>query len=268
MNRPIWKYSSSTISSGLLSAVFSARTCPCCPAQPLLIPQEECDVGDGRTYSENQQVLVCTLCGWWFSFIESYDSSCRSAHPETALHRVNATGAALAKYTDFPDPTTINILRTEVEAHLHKNGTSNEWRAMEVAVVGILGSFGYQARVTARTRDGGFDAVFEHPTFGTVFVQVKHSKNSVGVATFRELVGTMHLNRTHHGILVTSSRFTNGVDKLLVQAEDVGTSIELVDGEGFLAALDLTTCLTPPTLRQVLDVAKPSIAIINREIEI
>jgi hypothetical protein len=63
-----------------------------------------------------------------------------------------------------------------------------------------------------------------------------------------------------------SSRFTRGVDQLAVEARTAGSVVELVDGERFLDALDLTTRSAPPNLCQVLDLAQPEVPIVSRTI--
>ena len=54
-----------------------------------------------------------------------------------------------------------------------------------------LREFGHSTRETVRSRDGGIDAIVDDSSRGTVIVQVKHTKDKVGVEQFRELIGTM-----------------------------------------------------------------------------
>lgn len=265
MPRPIWEYSCSTRSAPILRAALNHRICPCCGKDSPLRQVETASGGDGRRHTENKQVLACRACGWWFAYVETFDSPCFTV-PETALHHVHATGAALARYAQFADPTTVRTLRAEVEMHLRRRGTSNDWAAMEDAVAAILAAFGYQVRVTARSKDGGLDAIVDHPARGSVFVQVKHSRNRIGVNTFRELVGTMHLGGAKCGLLVTSSRFTAGARDLVGKSIEVGSPVELVDGERFLAAMNLVTRSAPPTLHDILELAEPNVRIVDREI--
>ncbi|WP_437953679.1 restriction endonuclease [Sorangium sp. So ce296] len=139
---------------------------------------------------------------------------------------------------------------------------------MEDATAAILRSFGYQARVTARSKDGGVDIILDSSTRGTIFVQVKQSRNKVDVEVFCELVGTMYVEGVHSGMLVTSSRFTGPTKHLAGRAQARGIVVELVDGERFLAALNLCARLRPPTLKDIELVVKSRVVLRDERIEI
>jgi hypothetical protein len=233
----------------------------------LLALNDEAGEHDARRYTEERKALTCGSCGWWFAYREAYDSSC-GAKPDWAIHIVTATGAALQTYGEFPDPQTLMVLQSEVEQHMMGVGTSSAWAALEDATAAILRNFGFDVRVTARTKDGGVDIILDHPSDGTVFVQVKHSRNKVDVRVFRELVGPMMLGGVHRGLLVTSSTFTEDVYALKDTANLRGFPVELVDGERFLSALKLSTRLQAPTLAEVLAVAAPLIPLAQEEIQI
>lgn len=268
MQRSIWSYPASTEFIPLLRQVFLSQICPCCIKQPLLAPEISESQSDGYRYSKYLQVLVCSECGWWFVSNDSWDSSCGSV-PDSALRHVVVTGAALANYTlGFLDNTKLNLLCTEVEQHLLSRGVSSAWDIMEDATLAILRNFGYQAQATARSKDGGVDIVMEHSTQGTVYVQVKHSRNKVGVHVLRELIGTMCIRKVNDALLVTSSGFTKGVYWERDAASASGKIVELVDGERFIAALNLTSKLAPPTLNDILTIAKPRTTIVWEEREI
>jgi HJR/Mrr/RecB family endonuclease len=160
------------------------------------------------------------------------------------------------------------VLQSEIEQHMMGVGTSSAWAAMEDATAAILRSFGFDVRVTARTKDGGVDIILDYSSDDTVFVQVKHSRNKVDVRVLRELVGTMMLGGVHKGLLVTSSTFTEGAHALKDTADLRGLPVELVDGERFLSALKLSTRLQAPTLAEVLAVAAPLVTLTQEEIQI
>ncbi|WP_437759388.1 restriction endonuclease [Sorangium sp. So ce1389] len=182
--------------------------------------------------------------------------------------RITASGAALERYDGFDDESALSLLQQEVERHLLRHGASKSWATMEDATAAILRSFGYQVRLTARSKDDGVDIILDGSTHGAVFVQVKHSRNKVDVEVFRELVGTMCIEGVHSGMLVTSSRFTGPTKQLADRAQARGIVVELVDGERFLAALNLCARLRPPTLKEISLVVQPRVVLIDERIEI
>jgi len=188
--------------------------------------------------------------------------------PDRALRNLTATGAALRTFSPGPDEKQLVTLESEIKAHLNGTGPSVAWAALEDATKGIFREFGYQARVTARSKDGGIDVIVDHAEFGEVYAQVKHTKNKVGVRVLRELVGIMAINGATNSLLVTSSDFTRGVAKEQALAAKKGFIVELVDGSHLLASLNLTYRRAPPTLSEVADVAKPDVRLILEEVEL
>jgi HJR/Mrr/RecB family endonuclease/uncharacterized protein YbaR (Trm112 family) len=263
MTRSIWNYPTSTESAPLLKQVFSNLSCPCCSQQPLLTPTDKQSQSDGSNYSQYLQVLVCPECGWWFASKDSWSSYCDDR--DKAFRHVYATGAALARYSALLDAEQITLLCSEVQQHISGRGVSKAWGAMEDATLMVLKDFGYQARATARSKDGGVDIILDHPVKGSVYVQVKHSKNKIGVEILRELVGTMCIHGINDALLVTSSGFTKGVQCERNSASNVGRVVELVDGERFIAALNLSSKLHIPKLDEILTVAQPSTPILAEE---
>jgi HJR/Mrr/RecB family endonuclease len=159
-------------------------------------------------------------------------------------------------------------LESEIEAHLLSSGTSTAWAVMEDVTKGVFREFGYQARVTARSKDGGIDVIVDHTDHGEVYAQVKHTKNKVGVRVLRELIGTMAINGATNSLLVTSSHFTRGVTKEQSLAAERGFMVELVDGRRLLTSLNLTYRRTPPTVADVMAIAKPSVNLIHEEVDL
>ena len=266
-SRPIWEYPTQTVAASLLRDVLARRMCPCCVTHDLLAPNDETREHDARRYTEERKALTCRSCGWWCAYREAYDSSC-GTKPDWVIHVVTATGAALQTYGEFPDRQTLMVLQSEIEQHMMGIGASSAWAAMEDATAAILRSFGFDVRVTARTKDGGVDIILDRLSDGPIFVQVKHSRNKVDVRVFRELVGTMVLGGVHKRLLVTSPTFTEGAHALKDTADLRGLPVELVDGERFLSALKLSTRLQAPTLAEVLAVAAPLITLTQEEIQI
>lgn len=211
--------------------------------------------------------MCCDLCGWWFVSRDTWDSSCGSV-PDRALRSLTATGAALRTFSPGPADEQLVTLESEIQAHLHGNGPSTAWAALEDVTKGVFREFGYQARVTARSKDGGIDVIVDHAEFGDVYAQVKHTKNKVGVRVLRELVGTMAINGATNSLLVTSSGFTRGVTKEQALAAQKGFIVELVDGSRLLASLNLTYRRTPPAISEVMDVARPNVQLIWEEVDL
>lgn len=257
MASSIWHYQEQTQTIPLLERVFTSRSCPCCYGRPRLKLADESCASDGRRYSEYIEVFVCGACGWWFAFKDIWDSSCGS-FPDSALRSVTASGAALSSFSDFPEPTQLQALEHEVQQHIIGHGASDSWAVLEDASTAILKEFGFEARATARSKDGGIDVVVDHAGLGAVYVQVKHTKNKVGVRVLRELIGTMCVNDNTNSLLVTSSSFTKGVFREQESAAQRGFIVELIDGERLLSSLRLTHRLAPPSISDVLSVARPT----------
>jgi predicted Mrr-cat superfamily restriction endonuclease len=195
------------------------------------------------------------------------DLSCGESW-ETPWRKVWATGSALEIFSKFPSQTDLILLKSEIQNHINGCGTSSSWDALEETTTAILRSMGYDARVTAKSKDGGIDVIVEHAKYGTIYTQVKHSKNKVGVRVLRELIGTMILGGSRSALLVTSSGFTQGVRKEKKIAECKGLLIELVDGEHFLSALKLSTRSQAPKLDEIRNIANPNILLIEEQIQI
>ncbi|SFI24541.1 restriction endonuclease [Phytopseudomonas argentinensis] len=265
MASPVWQYNSHTQSAPLLTSVFRNSFCPCCACSQALAVSDRYDESDGRRYSKYIKVMCCALCGWWFVSKDTWDSACGLDH---TLHILTATGAALRTFSPGPSDAQLTILEGEIRDHLLGKGTSAEWAALEDVTKGVFREFGYQARVTARSKDGGIDVIVDHAEFGDVYAQVKHTRNKVGVRVLRELIGTMAINGTTNSLLVTSSGFTHGLSKEKALAAQKGFFVELVDGNRLLASLNLTYRRDPPTISEVMDVADPNIQLIIEEVKL
>lgn len=267
MSSRIWRYGSQTQSAPLLSAVFGSSACPCCEGSPELSITDRKDESDGRRYSQYTKVMCCELCGWWFASHDQWDSSCGSS-PDRAIRILAATGAALRTFSPGPDGPQLALLESEIQAHLSGQGSSTAWAVLEDVTKGVFREFGYDARVTARSKDGGIDVIVDHKEHGDVYAQVKHTKNKVGVRVLRELIGTMAINGATNSLPVTSSDFTRGVTEAQAQAAQRGFVVELVDGARLLASLNLAYRLNPPTVTEVMAVAKPTVELIRNEVDI
>jgi hypothetical protein len=78
----------------------------------------------------------------------------------------------------------------------------------------------------------------------------------------------MAINGATNSLLVTSSHFTRGVTKEQSLAAERGFMVELVDGRRLLTSLNLTYRRTPPTVADVMAIAKPSVNLIHEEVDL
>lgn len=263
---PIWEYRDRTWSAVLLNTAYRSRTCPCCADSAQLSIADRVDKSDGERYSVYLSVMCCERCGWWVAAEDEWDSSCGTA--TKTVHRLSATGAALQTFSEGLCGQQLTDLEKEIRSHILGEGKSVRWSTLEDATKGVFKEFGFEARVTARSKDGGVDVIVEHHSLGSVYAQVKHTRNKVGVRILRELVGTMAINGVTNSLLVTSSGFTKGVLKESRLAASKGFKVELVDGQRLLAALNLTYRLAPPTIAELLAVAKPNVQLMLEEVEL
>ncbi len=106
-------------------------------------------------------------------------------------------------------------------------------RLLEAMGYGTAGSVAH----TGKPGDGGFDGIVSQDPLGLdrIYVQAKRyaADNVVQAPAVREFVGALSIAQGERGVLLTTSRFSNGARD---EAGRVHKRIELVDGER-LAAL-------------------------------
>ena len=96
------------------------------------------------------------------------------------------------------------------ELHPHK---------FEAVIAALFKGRGYEVIPTPLTRDGGRDliAIYKEP-FGTIVTLVEckrySSKRRIGPALVRQLYGVVESHRANHGILATTTFFTEGARQL------------------------------------------------------
>jgi restriction system protein len=106
----------------------------------------------------------------------------------------------------------------------------------EALVSNLFSQMGLETKLTRSSRDGGIDAVaFDtRPIIGgKIVIQAKRYKNTVGVASVRDLYGTMINEGANKGILVTTSSY--GPDAYELSKDK---PLELIDGGGLLYLLE------------------------------
>ena len=117
-------------------------------------------------------------------------------------------------------------------------------RKFEELVGSIFQDFGYRARVTAYSGDGGIDVYLDGEP-GLVGVQIKRSKNPIEVEQISALTGALFLNDCTSGIFVTTSRFRRGARDAAGKARVRGLPIELWDAMRVLDALEVAQMVAP-----------------------
>lgn len=181
---------------------------------------------------------------------------------------LKVSGASLRCFGDGPAEAELQALRQQIEQPLMGRGTSAAWATLEDATTGVFAEFSYRAKVAARSKDGGIDVMFDHDSLGDVYAQVKHTKNKAGVRVLREVVGTMAIGGITSSLLVTSSDFTRGVERERAPATQRGFVVELVYGARLLSSLNLAFRSEPPTVEDVLTLARPSIELVRGEVNV
>lgn len=113
-------------------------------------------------------------------------------------------------------------------------------RQFEELIAELFSGFGFQVRLTAKTRDGGSDiiAVQHDPAELRLLIECKRyaAHRTVGVAAVRALHGVVTSGKATKGILATTARFTAPAQLFM---EENRWLLEGRDLEGLLEWLDL-----------------------------
>lgn len=88
-------------------------------------------------------------------------------------------------------------------------------RLVEEVVASVFKDQGYAVELTAYSNDGGIDIILLRSSSGErIGVQIKRSKNTIGVAQIRELAGALLFEGLPQGIFITTSDYTSGARDL------------------------------------------------------
>lgn len=228
----------STEAKGVVSWVERRRVCLFCtrPMRDLgeLTRHMRYTTADGGPPSEEideelVQAWRCYFCGWW---------AAKSPYLNSGGHVMIEVGyGALRAF----DPTDISAPIEALRAHLMLRPDETlklHPRRLEDVVGSIFADFGYRARVTAYSGDGGIDAYLDGNE-GLVGVQVKRTKNPIEVEQVNSLTGALFVNDCSSGVFVTTSRFRRGAKNVAGKARARGIPIELYDGGRLLDALEV-----------------------------
>jgi len=116
-------------------------------------------------------------------------------------------------------------------------------RQFEELIADILRKMNFEVTLTPQTRDGGKDIIVKSNNViaeSVWFVQCKHYSldKPVGIAVFREVVGTHLLNKPNKSIIVTSSYYTKEV---INEVEKVKNIINIKDYKAVFNWIDWVT---------------------------
>jgi hypothetical protein len=116
-------------------------------------------------------------------------------------------------------------------------------REFEHLVAELMVKAGYSVELTKQTRDGGVDIyALKSDAFGRFLTIVdckKYAKHrTIGPSLVRTLYGTLNINKASHGIIATTTTFTNGALSL---AEEYAFRISLKDHDDILSWIQLST---------------------------
>ena len=179
-------------------------------------------------------VAACLVCGWWK--MQSTDTSSNSSYINTTHY----AAIAVLKNLDLMDLTSpIAEIQSFLTAKYQVRFDVHP-RLFEETAASVLVPEGFSSRVTAYTRDGGIDAVFDGPQGQLIGVQVKRYSSNIGVECIREFAGALLIGGHTQGIFVTTSRFTSDAKAAAEAATERGHRVELIDADRFYDALKLT----------------------------
>ncbi len=186
----------------------------------------------GSMVGDTCNASVCPVCGWWTIRKCSMDS-----FSEYLSYSKRAATATL-KNLDISDQSTpIEDVKSFLTAKYEARKIVDP-RLFEETVASVFGQLGYNARVTAKTKDGGIDVILDGPSNTIIGVQVKRSKNFITVSQIRELVGALMLGGIYtEGIFVTTSDYTSYAKDAAKKSTDNILPVKLYDAENFLSAL-------------------------------
>lgn len=112
----------------------------------------------------------------------------------------------------------------------------------EIVMAEIYSKLGYNVELTKLTRDGGKDIILRKPEILGDFIYYVECKKyapkrHIGIGLVRNLVGTITTDRVNGGILATTSYFTRGARKFILD-NNYGYQIQMHDYDTIRRLLD------------------------------
>jgi restriction system protein len=186
-------------------------------------------------------IKYCRLCGWW-RVVRLIDR-CLTANgfeDNATLRSYQACTGVLKQLSDIDISIIIQQARLEILKWENLHQIEMDPFLFEQVVNSEIRNLGYNTIVTAKTRDGGLDIIGD--ANGEMFgIQVKRSKNTIGVEQIRSIVGALVEKGYTSGIFVTTSRFSqDSVNAAGKSYPRQGYRVELVDGDMFMKSLEIS----------------------------
>lgn len=232
----IWKHADSLRDDETVKQLADTKQCPHCKT-PLTklrenINREKPNDGGSLT-GMAYNAKFCMLCGWWVinsTLVRStsFDFNSDKLAAVASLKNLDLSDLSIP----IEDIRSFLTAKYDELQHLHP-------RLLEQTVASVLVPEGFTSLVTGYTKDEGIDAIFYSPNGNETGIQVKQSKNKIGVEQIREFTGALVMRGITEGAFVTTSDYTRGAKKGAKEATKRGYTIELYNAERFYEALKL-----------------------------
>ena len=194
---------------------------------------------------------VCPACGWWelSGVIDGTFGADDPFTPGAYSQREMIATAALMNLDLADDTTPIDDVRKYLMAR-GESGRALHPRLFEETVASVFRNFGFDARVTAYSGDGGIDVILDGGDGKIIGVQVKRYGNKVKAEHIRSFVGALVIEGYCMGIFVTTSDFQKGCYVAADKAAQQNLPVSLVTGQRFREALSIANVYSfqPPAL--------------------
>ena len=146
----------------------------------------------------------CIRCGWWD--VVYREDGMMGENEEESYYQALLTDLSPKQSQFLSEIEILNEIGWTAE-RLRDLSPSNVEAAIAAIFRHILDC---RAELTQRTRDGGKDIIGFDSSQGAFFVEVKryNEHRRVDVRLVRQLLGVMCADEVHHGVLVTTSSYT------------------------------------------------------------
>jgi restriction system protein len=231
--------------------VFWTRRCIFCQETLHLWPIETVQLGPGTIVSDwdrpgifpntqqNCSYSWCSVCGWWTAFRSHW------LWPDKYGRNFWYGFSAGLKELDLTD---LAVPLAEVKRYLvakYADRFRVHPQRFEEVVASVFTDWGYVARVTGFTHDGGIDIILDGPDGRIIGVQVKRYKNSISAEQIRAFTGALILGGYTQGIFVTTSGFQPGAVRAAARSATIGVPVRLVNADRLYHALRLERVAVP-----------------------
>jgi len=123
-------------------------------------------------------------------------------------------------------------------------------RMMEEVVKGVYENIGYSVELTSYQKDGGIDLYILRNGDRVSGVQVKRSKNVIGVDQIRSFAGALIIDGLDEGVFVTTSSFTGPAMNAVKSLAQKDVRIELLDSRRLYDCLGLKRINCPSSYNE------------------